>query len=103
MSNEKKLKKSKKKFLVLWGNGKAKRELIHVDDLAKACVYFMRIKTSEPFIVPLRIISEKKFNELGDIINQDVQGRLSKDSISISAPVVLESKPNSVLNISSII
>jgi len=45
-----KLKKSKKKFLVLWGNGKAKRELIHVDDLAKACVYFMKRKTQHSLI-----------------------------------------------------
>jgi len=45
-----KTKKNKKKFLVLWGNGKAKRELIHVDDLAKACVYFMRRKTQHTLI-----------------------------------------------------
>ena len=45
-----KLKKSKKKFLVLWGNGKAKREVIHVDDLAKACVYFMKRKTQHTLI-----------------------------------------------------
>ena len=45
-----KIKKSKKKFLVLWGNGKAKRELIHVDDLAKACVYFMKRKTQHTLI-----------------------------------------------------
>jgi len=45
-----KIKKSKKKFLVLWGNGKAKRELIHVDDLAKACVYFMKRKTQHSLI-----------------------------------------------------
>ena len=45
-----KLKKSKKKFLVLWGNGKAKREVIHVDDLAKACVYFMKKKTKHTLI-----------------------------------------------------
>jgi len=45
-----KIKKSKKKFLVLWGNGKAKRELIHVDDLAKACVYFMKRKTKHAII-----------------------------------------------------
>ena len=44
-----KLKKSKKKFLVLWGNGKAKRDVIHVDDLAKACVYFMKKKTKKNF------------------------------------------------------
>ena len=45
-----KIKKSKKKFLVLWGNGKAKREVIHVDDLAKACVYFMKRKTQHSLI-----------------------------------------------------
>ena len=45
-----KLKKSKKKFLVLWGNGKAKRDVIHVDDLAKACVYFMKKKTKDTVI-----------------------------------------------------
>jgi len=45
-----KIKKNKKKFLVLWGNGKAKRELIHVDDLAKACVYFMKRKTQHSLI-----------------------------------------------------
>ena len=45
-----KLKKNKKKFLVLWGNGKAKREVIYVDDLAKACVYFMKKKTKHTII-----------------------------------------------------
>ena len=45
-----KIKKRKKKFLVLWGNGKAKREVIHVDDLAKACVYFMKRKTKHTMI-----------------------------------------------------
>ena len=39
-----KLKTSKKNSLILWGNGKAKREVIHVDDIADACVYFMNKK-----------------------------------------------------------
>ena len=39
------IKKKKKKNLVIWGNGKAKREVLYVDDLAKACVYFMNKKT----------------------------------------------------------
>ena len=38
------LKKNKKKHLIIWGNGKAKREIIHVDDLADACVFFMNKK-----------------------------------------------------------
>lgn len=39
-----KLKDSKKNTLILWGNGKARREVIHVDDIANACVYFMNKK-----------------------------------------------------------
>ena len=45
-----KLKNSKKNTLLLWGNGKAKREVIHVDDIADACVYFMNIK-KKPTII----------------------------------------------------
>lgn len=36
--------------LNLWGNGKAKREIIHVDDIADACVYFMNKKTKHNLI-----------------------------------------------------
>ena len=31
--------------ITLWGHGKSKREVIHVDDLADACVFFMKKKT----------------------------------------------------------
>lgn len=36
--------KSKNKKLTIWGNGKAKREIIHSDDIADACVFFMNKK-----------------------------------------------------------
>ncbi len=38
------------KKLVLWGNGLAKRELIYVDDMADACLYFMKKKFKEPYL-----------------------------------------------------
>ncbi|MDC0851203.1 GDP-L-fucose synthase [Candidatus Pelagibacter sp.] len=44
------LKINKKNNLNLWGNGLAKREAIHVDDLANACVYFMKKKTKHSII-----------------------------------------------------
>jgi len=44
------LKKKKKKFLILWGDGKAKREVIYVDDIANACIYFMNKKLKETLI-----------------------------------------------------
>jgi GDP-L-fucose synthase len=40
-------KKNKKKQITLWGSGKPKRELMYVDDLADACIYFMNKKTKE--------------------------------------------------------
>ena len=41
---------NRKKKLTIWGNGKAKRELLFVDDLADACIFFMKKKTKESFI-----------------------------------------------------
>jgi len=44
------IKISKKKEFILWGNGLAKRELIYVDDLAEACLYFMKKNIKETII-----------------------------------------------------
>ena len=44
------IKINKKKQLILWGNGLAKREILYVDDLAEACVYFMNKKVKETLI-----------------------------------------------------
>lgn len=41
------LKKNNKKYLKVWGNGKTKREVLFVDDLADACIYFMNKKTAK--------------------------------------------------------
>ena len=41
------LKINNKKIITLWGDGKPKREVIHVDDLADACIFFMKKKTKE--------------------------------------------------------
>jgi len=39
-----------KKSIVLWGTGKAKREILYVDELAKACIHFMNKKTDHMLI-----------------------------------------------------
>ncbi len=39
-----------KKNIILWGNGKSKREVLYVDDLADAVVFFMRKKTKHSLI-----------------------------------------------------
>ena len=43
-------KSMKKNFITLWGTGKAVRELIYVDDLAEACIFFMNKRTKETLI-----------------------------------------------------
>lgn len=43
-------KTGKSKQIIIWGNGKAKRELMHVDDLADAAVYFMNKKINYDYI-----------------------------------------------------
>ena len=35
-------KKENRKKIIVWGNGKAKRELIYVDDVADACIFFLK-------------------------------------------------------------
>lgn len=42
--------KNKKKNVEVWGTGKPKREIMHVDDLADAIIYFMNKKTRESLI-----------------------------------------------------
>ena len=41
---------SKKNFINLWGTGKPKREVIFVDDLANAIIYFINKKTTHSLI-----------------------------------------------------
>lgn len=41
---------SKKKYVNLWGNGKSLREVIYVDDLADAIIYFLNKRTTHSLI-----------------------------------------------------
>ena len=45
-----KAKKQNKKYVVLWGTGKAKRELMFVEDFANALTFFMNKDFKEPFL-----------------------------------------------------
>jgi len=39
-----------KNYITLWGSGRAKRELIFSEDVAEACIFFMKKKTKETLI-----------------------------------------------------
>ena len=44
------IKINKKKELTIWGSGKVKREMIYVEDLANACIFFMKKNTKDKLI-----------------------------------------------------
>ena len=41
---------NKKKYINIWGSGKARRELMFVEDFADVIVFFMKKKIKEPFL-----------------------------------------------------
>jgi GDP-L-fucose synthase len=43
-------KNKKVKKIIIWGTGNSKRELIYVDDIADACIFFLKKKTKETLI-----------------------------------------------------
>ena len=45
-----KAKKNNKKSITIWGSGKPRRELMYVDDLADACIFFLKKKTKHSLI-----------------------------------------------------
>ena len=44
------LKRKKKNAIEIWGDGSVKREIIYVDDIADACIYFMNKKVKHSLI-----------------------------------------------------
>ena len=90
------LKLNNKKELILWGNGLAKREVIYVDDLADACIFFMKKKFSETV---LNIGTGKDFpikRYAKMIINQVIPKNKIKIKYDLSKP---NGTPRKVLDI----
>jgi GDP-L-fucose synthase len=90
------LKLNNKKELTLWGDGLAKREVIYVDDLANACIFFMKKKFSETVINigTGKDFSIKRYAKM--IINQVVPKNKIKIKYDLSKP---NGTPRKVLDI----
>ena len=56
-------KKNKKKFIEVWGNGKARRELMYVDDLANACEFFLKKKKLKHSLINIGSGEEKSIKQ----------------------------------------
>ncbi len=76
-------KNNNKKHINLWGTGKSKRELIYVDDLADAIVFFMKKKTKHTLI---NIGTSKDYsikqisNKIIKILNFDLKIKFNNNS-----------------------
>ena len=57
----------KKSSILLWGTGIAKREVIYVDDLADAVIYFMNKKVKH-HLINIGSSKEKSIKEISKLI-----------------------------------
>ena len=56
-------------FVTLWGSGSPKREFLHADDMAAACVFLMQ-KYNEPGLINIGTGSDLSIKELAQIIQK---------------------------------
>ena len=64
-----------KKTLKLWGTGNPKRELIYVDDLADACIFFMNKKTNKT-LINIGTQKEMTIKEYAEFIKKKLNSKL---------------------------
>jgi GDP-L-fucose synthase len=58
--------------VVIWGTGSPRREFLHVDDLAEACVLLMR-EYDDPQILNIGVGEDLTIRELADMV-KDIVG-----------------------------
>ena len=83
--------------IVVWGSGKPRREFLHVDDLAAACVFLLQ-KYNDPEIINVGTGEDVSIRELAELICEIVgfEGELAWDA---SKP---DGTPRKLLDISKI-
>lgn len=86
-----------KKQVTLWGTGKPRREFLHVDDLASACLFLMQ-KYNSSEIINIGTGKDITIKELAELIKNIVgfQGKINWDA---KQP---DGTPRKLLNISKI-
>lgn len=74
-------KESDKKEVIVWGTGSPKREFLHVDDLAEACIFLMNTYNGKEF-VNIGTGEDVTIKELANLIKEEIgfTGELVWDS-----------------------
>jgi GDP-L-fucose synthase len=88
---------NKKPFVTIWGTGEPKREFLHVNDLAEACLFLME-NYNEPGLVNVGTGSDLSILELAQLISgiTGYKGEIRKD---ISKP---DGTPRKLMDISKL-
>ncbi len=86
--------KRNKKSIVLWGTGKPKRELIFVDDLAEACIFFMNKKTKHT-LINIGTEKEMTIKKYAEFVKKKIN---SKIKIKFDNNKLMDGTPRKILN-----
>tara|TARA_B100001057_G_C22728515_1_gene902747 strand:- start:13 stop:939 length:927 start_codon:yes stop_codon:yes gene_type:complete len=86
--------KKNKKNMVLWGTGKPKRELIFVDDLAEACIFFMNKKTKHS-LINIGTEKEMTIKDYAEFVKKKIN---SKIKIKFDNNKLMDGTPRKILN-----
>ena len=88
--------KKNKKSITLWGTGKPKRELIYVNDLADACIYFMNKKTRHS-LINIGTQNEMSISQYANFIKKRLKSNIK---IKFDKNRNLDGTPRKILNCS---
>ncbi len=66
---------SKDKQVIVWGSGEPKREMMYVDDLADACIFFLNKKTKET-LINIGSQQEKTIKEYVEILIKKIDSKI---------------------------
>ena len=69
-------KKKNKKFVKLWGTGAPLREVLHVNEVANACEFFLRKKIKQP-LINIGSSTEMSVKEYANIIREIIDPKVS--------------------------
>jgi len=89
-------KKNNKKFIKLWGTGTPRRELMFVDDLAEACIFFMKKKTKHS-LINVGSEEEKTIKQYANFIIKKID---SKIKVKFDRNKFMDGTPRKILDCS---
>ena len=86
----------RKKSIKLWGTGKVKRELIYVDDIAEACIFFMNKKVNHS-LINVGSEEENTIENFAKLIDKKIK---SKIKIKFDKNLKMNGTPRKILDCS---